>query len=230
MTISPTDAPAYTDLAGLTALKRGASAKDPGAIREVARQFESLFTRMMLKSMRDAVGPDPMFGSDQQQMYQDMADNQLSIQMAKGKGLVITMNVHDAGAAEDIRVPVFGHLIPFCYRKRRPIDSRFSNENTSATLCEVDTVLSAAEVQQIFQFCDAMGLDYGELDVLRDRDDGRLYVVDVNNTPWGPPNHLDPASVPVALQRLAHAFVAAFMGAGPYTASRRLLYRPPWKS
>lgn len=87
MTISPTDAPAYTDLAGLTALKRGASAKDPGAIREVARQFESLFTRMMLKSMRDAVGPDPMFGSDQQQMYQGMFDDQLAVQLSKGRGL-----------------------------------------------------------------------------------------------------------------------------------------------
>jgi hypothetical protein len=33
-----------------------------------------------------------------------------------------------------------------------------------------------------------MGLDYGELDVLRDADDGRLYVVDVNTTPFGPVN------------------------------------------
>src|SRR5690348_9567819 len=45
-----------------------------------------MFTRMMLKSMRSAVGKDPIFGSDQQQMYQDMADDQLSIQLAKGKG------------------------------------------------------------------------------------------------------------------------------------------------
>jgi hypothetical protein len=135
----------------------------------------------------------------------------------------------DGHYIEDIRVPIFGRLIPFCYRKHRPIVSRFSNENTSASLCEVDTVLSAVDVQQIFQFCDAMGLDYGELDVLRDRDDGRLYVVDVNNTPWGPPNHLEPTSVPVALQRLSQAFVSAFMGAGPYASSRRLLWRPQWK-
>jgi hypothetical protein len=134
----------------------------------------------------------------------------------------------DAEYIEDIRVPVFGHLIPFCYRKRRPIVSRFSNENTSASLCEVDTVLSSIEVRQILQFCDAMGLDYGELDVLRDRDDGRLYVVDVNNTPWGPPNHLDRASVPIALQRLSQAFASAFMSPGPYSASRRFLCRPPW--
>ncbi len=46
-----------------------------------------MFTRMMLKSMRDAVGPDPMFGSNQQEMYQSMADDQLSVQLAKGKGL-----------------------------------------------------------------------------------------------------------------------------------------------
>jgi hypothetical protein len=112
---------------------------------------------------------------------------------------------------EDIRVPVFGRVIPFCYRKRRPIASRFRNENTSASLCELNTMLAGSEVQQILRFCEAMGLDYGELDVLRDRDDGRLYVVDVNNTPWGPPNHLDRASVPVALQRLSQAFASAFL-------------------
>jgi flagellar protein FlgJ len=79
--------PAYTDLAGLDALKRGAAQQDPAAIRKVAEQFESMFTRMMLKSMRDAVGPDPMFGSSQQQMYQGMADDQLSVQLSKGRGL-----------------------------------------------------------------------------------------------------------------------------------------------
>jgi flagellar protein FlgJ len=82
-----TQAPAYTDLSGLSKLKRAAGDNDPAAIRAVAEQFEAMFTRMMLKSMREAVGKDPMFGSDQQEMYQDMADNQLSIQMAKGKGL-----------------------------------------------------------------------------------------------------------------------------------------------
>src|ERR1700755_2129670 len=77
----------YTDFSGLQALKRAAAKNDPAAVRKVAQQFESMFTRMMLKSMRDAVGTDPMFGSDQQQMYQDMADDQLSIQLAKGQGL-----------------------------------------------------------------------------------------------------------------------------------------------
>jgi peptidoglycan hydrolase FlgJ len=87
MTIPKTDAPVYTDLAGLSQLKRAAGNNDPAAIRKVAQQFESMFTRMMLKSMRDASGPDPMFGSDQQQMYQGMADDQLAIELSKGRGL-----------------------------------------------------------------------------------------------------------------------------------------------
>src|SRR3954452_3333585 len=85
--ILKTDAPVYTDISGLGKLKGDAGANDPKAIRTVAEQFEALFTRMMLKSMRDAVGPDPMFGSNQEQMYQGMADDQLSVQLSKGKGL-----------------------------------------------------------------------------------------------------------------------------------------------
>jgi peptidoglycan hydrolase FlgJ len=87
MAISPTDAPVFTDLAGLSALKRGAANKDPAAIREVARQFESMFTGMVLKSMREAQGSDPIFGSDQEKMYQSMFDDQLALQMSRGKGL-----------------------------------------------------------------------------------------------------------------------------------------------
>lgn len=77
----------YADPAGLTALKRGAAEQTPEAIRETARQFESLFTTMMLKSMRDASPGDSLFGSDQQDFYQDMFDQQLAVQLSKGKGL-----------------------------------------------------------------------------------------------------------------------------------------------
>ncbi len=107
--ISKTDAPVYTDLSGLSKLKRAAGTNDPKAIRAVAEQFESMFTLMMLKSMRDAVGKDPMFGSDQQEMYQGMADDQLSVQLSKGKGLGLAdmlvrqlqkMGVKGAGQAD----------------------------------------------------------------------------------------------------------------------------------
>ena len=81
------NAAVYGDFAGLEKLKSSASRSDAGAVRQVARQFESLFARMMIKSMRDAIGKDPIFGSDQSQTYQSMLDDQLSLELTKGKGL-----------------------------------------------------------------------------------------------------------------------------------------------
>jgi len=44
----------YADFSALSALKKDVKASDPQAIRAAARQFESLFTDMMLKAMREA--------------------------------------------------------------------------------------------------------------------------------------------------------------------------------
>jgi flagellar protein FlgJ len=87
MSASLSSTPVYSDLAGLDALKNGVGKNDPAAIRAVARQFESLFARMMIQSMRDAVGTDPIFGSDQPKTYQSMFDDQLSLELTKGRGL-----------------------------------------------------------------------------------------------------------------------------------------------
>jgi flagellar protein FlgJ len=87
MTAPVNNAGVYGDFAGLEKLKSGAAHNDPAAIRQVAKQFESLFARMMIKSMRDAIGKDPIFGSDQAQTYQGMFDDQLSLQLTQGKGL-----------------------------------------------------------------------------------------------------------------------------------------------
>lgn len=82
-----TSADVYTDFAGLAALKKDARTDDPETLRAVAKQYEGLFARMMIKSMRDAVGTDPIFGSDEESSYQSMYDDQLSIEITKGKGL-----------------------------------------------------------------------------------------------------------------------------------------------
>jgi flagellar protein FlgJ len=75
------------DFKQFAALRRGAVANDPATLREAAKQFESLFTKMMLQSMRKASMGDPLFGSDQGDMYQDMADDQLAVQLSQGRGL-----------------------------------------------------------------------------------------------------------------------------------------------
>jgi flagellar protein FlgJ len=42
---------------------------------------------MMLESMRDASGGDPMFDSEESRFYRDMFDSQLSVEMSRGRGL-----------------------------------------------------------------------------------------------------------------------------------------------
>ena len=87
---APTNINFFADFQGLAALKNDAKQQAPTALKEAARQFESLFTQMLLKSMREAnksFGEDSMFGSDQADMYQDMFDDQMALQMSKGRGL-----------------------------------------------------------------------------------------------------------------------------------------------
>ena len=50
------------DFAALSALRKDARAQTPESLREAARQFESLFTKMMLDSMRKSSMGDPLFG------------------------------------------------------------------------------------------------------------------------------------------------------------------------
>lgn len=83
-----TSAAVYTDFQGLTALKAGAREQSPEALRAVAKQFEALFMQMMLKSMREAGEGDPLFDGEQTELYRDMYDKQLALDLSeKGMGL-----------------------------------------------------------------------------------------------------------------------------------------------
>lgn len=80
----------YTDFKGLNALKSQAHGDKQGALHEVAKQFESLFTAQMMKSMRkvnDVFSEGNYLESKQTKFYQGMFDNQLALSMSQGKGL-----------------------------------------------------------------------------------------------------------------------------------------------
>jgi len=109
------------------------------------------------------------------------------------------------GLIVDHRMPVIAGVIPLVYLKYRPQQTRFSNKNSFAKLEKVETVFSSSELEKISLMVKEMGLDYGEVDVLRDKD-GRIYVVDVNNTPHGPPNGLPNAEAKTALAMMAKDF------------------------
>jgi len=79
--------PVYTDFQGLDKLKI-LSRDDPDkALEDVARQFESLFTQTLLKTMRDTSLADGIFDNDQSRLYQDLFDKQISTELSHRKGV-----------------------------------------------------------------------------------------------------------------------------------------------
>ena len=83
----------YTEFSGLNKLKLAAKHASPEALEEVANQFEAFFLKMMLKQMRDASLGDGLFDSDQSRMYQDMMDQQLSLDLAGKRGFGIADSI-----------------------------------------------------------------------------------------------------------------------------------------
>jgi flagellar protein FlgJ len=78
----------YTDFNGLAKLKLEAKQQTPAAIKEVARQFESVFIGMVLKSMREASGSEGgILDNNQSKFYQEMHDQQLSVHLAGEPGI-----------------------------------------------------------------------------------------------------------------------------------------------
>jgi flagellar protein FlgJ len=77
----------YADFSGLEGLKKNAKADDAQAIRAAAQQFESLFTNMLLKSMREAKLGQGLGDSQESDLYQDMYDQQIALKMSQGKGI-----------------------------------------------------------------------------------------------------------------------------------------------
>ncbi|MFK5950156.1 MAG: flagellar assembly peptidoglycan hydrolase FlgJ [Methylococcales bacterium] len=81
------NADVYTDFNSLAKLKNEAKQKTPEAIKQVAKQFESVFVGMMLKSMRQAKLADGILDNDQSDFYRDMYDQQLSLSLAGENGI-----------------------------------------------------------------------------------------------------------------------------------------------
>ena len=101
----------YTDNSSLRALKSQASKDAPAALEKTAEQFESLFIHMMMKSMRSTTSGDDIFDSEHSKFYQEMFDQQISVDMAKKRQVGIAdMLVSQLGSqqAKDPQVSVSG--------------------------------------------------------------------------------------------------------------------------
>ncbi len=74
------------DARSLNHIKLQAGKDSPAAIKEAAKQFESLFMRELIKSMREATMKSGLLDSAQGDLANDMLDQQLSVQMSGRPG------------------------------------------------------------------------------------------------------------------------------------------------
>ena len=102
----------YTDFEGLAALRAKARDDQEAALDQVARQFESLFLQMMLKSMRDAGLGGGLLDSKQSEFYREMYDQQIAVDMAQKQGI---------GLADVLKEQLGGGIAP-TYRDLEPRD------------------------------------------------------------------------------------------------------------
>ncbi|MBS1213400.1 MAG: muramidase [Proteobacteria bacterium] len=73
----------YTDFQGLAKLRGAAKSNSKEAIRETARQFESVFIQMALKSMRNTTQKSGLLENNQTKLYREMYDQQLALELGK---------------------------------------------------------------------------------------------------------------------------------------------------
>tara|TARA_B100001559_G_C16433158_1_gene590737 strand:- start:153 stop:1163 length:1011 start_codon:yes stop_codon:yes gene_type:complete len=87
----------FTDINGLQGIRALGKSDQDAALKEVAKQFESMFVSMMLKSMRDAsdvFSEDSLFSSPEADFYQNMYDDQMAVSLTEGEGTGLAEVIH----------------------------------------------------------------------------------------------------------------------------------------
>lgn len=119
-------------------------------------------------------------------------------------------NTVEGGMVVDLRIPVIKNTIPHVYLKYKRMQYRFGHFSRTDTrkrgvdIMKPEEILSDDEISKIKSYVREFGLDYCELDVLRDKATGLIYIVDVNNAPFGL-RFMDKQSTEAALNRIADA-------------------------
>ena len=117
-------------------------------------------------------------------------------------------NEIEGGLVEDLRTCIVGGEPTVVFRKRRLLARRFMNENAQVVLDQPSQVYTRDELAVIRAFARELGLDWGGMDVLRDRASGRIYIVDANKTDMGPPVALKLGDKLKSTRRMARAFAS----------------------
>jgi len=108
----------------------------------------------------------------------------------------------------DMRIPIFGKNIPYILLNHRLPEFQFG-----VTMDKIDLIINPRDIisddeyNKIISFCTEMGIDYGELDILRDIHTDKLYIVDANDTPAGPLAKLSGDQFKLVMKKSFYAFL-----------------------
>ncbi|MFT6770747.1 flagellar assembly peptidoglycan hydrolase FlgJ [Congregibacter sp.] len=155
----------YNDFNSLANLRTAARQDADASLEDVAKQFESLFVQMMLKSMREATVEGGLFDSNQMESYQQMHDQQLSLDLASRGGIGLAGVLVDqlrsdraAGlessdeSASDLRMPGVNATNQESLELRRYLQFPMPSRMTAPTASSSAAVVApwAAESPQAF--------------------------------------------------------------------------------
>jgi len=100
----------------------------PKSQKEAAIQFEAMFTRMLLKEMRETMPEDGMFSSKEMSMFMGMLDEQMAEDIARQGGLGLAKSLEsymqtstETTAPKRDRMPVKGQITSGFGNRRDPI-------------------------------------------------------------------------------------------------------------
>jgi len=147
MTINSNSTVNYNDFSSLSRLRVDARKDSDAALKEVAKQFESVFVQMMIKSMREASVPlqGELFHSNQSKAYTDMYDKQLGLELTRNNGIgladVIVRQLSKTQPTEikpdqDLKIPVINPSVS-AQSKTEKTEDIIENLNYRNTATEV---------------------------------------------------------------------------------------------
>jgi hypothetical protein len=131
------------------------------------------------------------------------------------KGMIfqklIDNEIDGKGTTKHYRVPVFFcKAIPMVYEYYVNRCYRFRPRNDKTLIKEVQDVFTSSEIENILLFCKEMCLDYCELDILRDVNDEKIYIIDANDTPTVTTNGYSKVDFQKAIEIQAECFKKYF--------------------
>ena len=160
----------YNDLAGLNSITKQANTDQTGALKEVARQYESMFVGMMLKSMREANAvfeEDNPLLSNESKFYRQMFDDQLVLSLSKGKGM---------GLADTL----YRQLKEQFDNKEAANDSSLSSDKNTPFNLKGNTTFNPFEMNANFKNKDTVQLEDSKIIQLKESSHENINTVFVN--------------------------------------------------